>query len=212
MMRTFGYIAGLVLLFPGADAHGSDDESEGELTVEAAKAEYVRLAQEIEKLASRNAWAGVERTYQAILETGVPPSFTDHVAGAQSSRAVGDMAITHDRLSAATELQEDSEVMDWLWEIDSNYGRVFLVCDLSPKNPIALTAGAMPFDPAMASAVRYAIESVAEACQFDGFLPKGDYTFGGKDFAVVPRIQSVRMDFRNMANPKKVKKPKKPKK
>jgi len=202
-------ITGFLLVFAGGAAMGADEPSDVDVTKEAAKAEYVRLTQEIEKLASRNAWAGVERTYLAILETGVAPSFSDHVAGAQSARVVGDTALTHRRLSAATELQEDSDVMDWLWEIDSNYGKVYLVCDLNPKNPMALTAGAMPFDPAMASSVRYAVAQVSEGCLFDGFLPKGSYTFGPKDFSVVPRIQSVRLDFRNLNGSKKSKKPKK---
>jgi len=213
MRRTCRDIVGLLLLAAGPHAWAASDDSENEdNTAEAAKAEYIRLTQEIEKLASRNAWTGVERTYQAILETGVAPSFSDHVAGAQSSRVVGNMSQTHERLSAATELQEDAEVMDWLWEIDSNYGRVYLVCDLNPKDPMALTAGAMPFDPAMASSVRFAIDKVATECLFDGFLPKGTYVFGTKEFAVVPRVQSVRFDFRGTGHAKKAKKPKKPKK
>jgi hypothetical protein len=202
-------IAGFLLIFAGESAHAGEEPSEVDGSQEAAKAEYVRLTQDIEKLASRNAWAGVERTYLAILDTGVSPSFTDHVAGAQSSRVVGDTALTHQRLSAATELQEDSDVMDWLWEIDSNYGKVYLVCDLNPKAPLVLSAGAMPFDPAMASSVRHAVSQVTGSCLFDGFLPKGTYTFGTKEFAVVPRVQSVRLDFRNLGGSKRSRKPKK---
>jgi len=197
MFRMLG-AAGLFLLFTGATAAAADEEQAEELSPEAAKAEYIRLAQELEKLASRNAWGGVERTYLALMATGVAPTFEDFIAGAQSARASGDIAGTRKRLMAATELQEDREILDWLWDIDSNYGKVFLACVASGKDPITLSTGTMPFDPAMAGAVRFAVAQVDEDCLFDGYLPKGEYKFGSKAVDVVPRVQSVRIDLRNM--------------
>ena len=46
-------------------------------------------SQELAKLATRNAWAGVERTYKAIVATGHAPSFEDHYSGAHAARAHG---------------------------------------------------------------------------------------------------------------------------
>ncbi len=205
MFRTLG-VAGLFLFVTSASAAADEDPTE-QLSPEAAKAEYVRLAQELEKLTSRNAWAGVERTYLALIETGVQPTFEDFIAGASSARATGDISGSRARLMAANELQEDKEILDWLWEIDSNYGKVFLAC-LPSKDPITLAAPVMPFDPAMAASVRFAIAEIEEDCLFDGYLPKGDYVFGTKEVSVVPRVQSVRIDLRNM-DTKRQKKPKK---
>ncbi|MFT6377730.1 MAG: hypothetical protein ACJARS_004392, partial [bacterium] len=41
-----------------------------ELSEEASQAEYVRLAREVQRFAERNAWSGVERSYQSILANG----------------------------------------------------------------------------------------------------------------------------------------------
>ena len=198
MFRTLG-AAGLFILFSAMPAQASEEEDDSEvLSPEAAKAEYFRLAQELEKLTSRNAWGGVERTYLALVATGIAPTFENYIAGAQSARATGDISGSRERLMAATELHEDKEILDWLWDIDSNYGKVFLACLPNARSPITLATSTMPFDPAMGNAVRYAIAQIDEACVFDGYLPKGDYTFGTKAVSVVPRVQSVRIDLRNM--------------
>ena len=159
----------------------------------AARAEYQRLAQEIEKLASRNAWAGVERTYLALVATGVAPSYADHLAGAHAARAVGDVASARQRLLAANLLQEDRTIQDWLWEIDSRYNKVFLACDPGKRS---LQPDEMPFDPNMQLAVTFAQAKIDAQGIFDGYLPQGRYTFGDSAVVVEPRVQSVQMDFR----------------
>jgi hypothetical protein len=176
------------------------------------QAEFVRLTEEVEKLAHRNAWAGVERTFLQLLETGITPSFDAWVSGAHASRAIGDVGACRTRLSAANELTEDREIVDWLWTIDAEYGKVFLACDQG-KNPASLDITTMPFNPDHQRAVEFAKAQVAEGCYLDGYLPQGVYTFKTEsiedEIKVIPRIQTVRMDLRTHGNSKPPKKSKK---
>jgi len=148
---------------------------------EVAQSEYRRLAEELDRLAKRNAWGGVERTFQKMLATGVTPHFEDLKIAAHAAQSTGDIGEARDRLARAATIKEDKEVLDWLWAIDSNYGPVYLA-----GNPgeVALTPKTMPFDPVQARAVQYAVKQVEETGVFEGLLPKGEYTFGdpkGKD-------------------------------
>jgi hypothetical protein len=195
----------LVLATPPAlagDAAAAADAA-GELDPGQARAEYVRLQQELEKLASRNAWAGVERTYTALVATSVPPTFQDHLYGAHAARALGDVTSARQRLLAANTIKEDREVLDWLWEIDSNYGVVYLAADAGTAE---LAVEAMPFEPDAASAVTFAQGRIAETGLFEGYLPQGNYTFGPHAVKVQPRVQATRIDIRTGEAPKKKKK------
>jgi hypothetical protein len=156
-------------------------------------------------LAQRNAWSGVDRLYRSIEALGATPSVRDNVAGAHAARAVGDISGARTRLERANDLVEDKEILDWLWEIDSHYGRVFIACDLGDK---ALTAEVMPFNPDQRKAVEWAQKQVEEAGIFEGYLPSGNYMFGEYTVEVVPRVQSVRIDARRhkTRGPKKKKK------
>jgi hypothetical protein len=158
------------------------------------RAEYQRLSEEIEKLVAKNAWVGVEKAYVALLATGVQPSFTDHVSGAHAARALGDVLGTRTRLVAANAQKEDRAVLDWLFEIDSQYNRVFLACD--PESRV-LEPAAMPFDPNQKRAVEFAQAAIADGGLFDGYLPAGEYQFGDMPIRVEPRVQSVSIDVRS---------------
>jgi len=160
---------------------------------ETARAEYVRLSAELKRLAEKNAWAGVERTYQAILETGVDPSYDDYFYAAHAARSFGDVTAARDRLLLANNIREEREVMDWLWEIDSSYGKVSLMCD---PGTLELTPDSMPFHPDRAAAVQFAQTKIKETGTYEGYLPEGNYTFGHFDVRVVPRVTTVRIDAR----------------
>lgn len=153
-----------------AQVDASDDEI--------ATSEYRRLAEEMDRLAKRNAWGGVERTYEKMLATGITPTFDDLKTAAHAAQARGDIGEARTRLARASTIQEDKEVLDWLWAIDSNYGPVLL-----SGNPgeVALAPKVMPFDPVQSKAVQFAVAQVAETGTFEGLLPKGDYTFGDPD-------------------------------
>ena len=163
-------------------------------------AEYIRLAQEMQKLATRNAWAGVERNYEQIVATGVPPTFDDYLIGANAAKAIGDVTSAKERLLAANAMKEDPDVLNSLWDIDSNYGPISLMGD---PTKVTLRAGALPFDPNQAKAVEFATAQVATTGAFEGLLPQGTYHFmvGGADpdktVRVQPRVQATRIDVRS---------------
>jgi hypothetical protein len=157
------------------------------------QAEYRRLSDDMDRLAERNAWAGVERTYRAIEALQVPMTFQDHVNGAHAARALGDVGSARARLKLASEMQEDREILDWLWDIDSNYGQVAIHVD---PGTVDLRPEAMPFEPDRAAAVAFAQQEVARGA-FEGFLPGGTYYVGEVDLDVRPRVQAARLDLRS---------------
>ncbi|MBW2255496.1 MAG: hypothetical protein JRI25_12975, partial [Deltaproteobacteria bacterium] len=160
---------------------------------EAARAEYVRLSAELKRLSEKNAWSGVERTYQAIIDTGVDPSYDDYFHAAHAVRSFGDVTAARDRLLLANEIREEREVMDWLWEIDSSYGKVALMSD---PGTLELAPDSMPFHPDRAATVQFAQAQIQETGEYDGYLPEGAYTFGHFEIRVVPRVTTVRVDAR----------------
>src|SRR5690606_18766926 len=119
-----------------------------------------------------------------------------HFAGVQAARALGNVYAARKRLAAAHALREEKQVIDWMFEIDSRYGRVTLACEPG-RQRVELTAEAMPFQPDMRRAVEFAMGRVSEACAFDGLLPRGRYAFGGHAFTV-EGVQAVTIDLRHM--------------
>lgn len=158
------------------------------LSPEAAKAEQVRLRQEMRKLAKRNAWHGVEKQYVAMLELesdGVKLQFRDHFTGAQAARELGRITDVYTRLKRAVELKPDeAEASAWLAEIQASYASVLLAADDRYKGGSDLAPAAMPFDPAKRAAIGAAQATLAETNRYEGLLPHGEYTYGGKAFTV----------------------------
>jgi hypothetical protein len=190
----------LALLLTAADAE--EVAGDGEDGPVYDHAEYIRLSEELEKLAVRNAWSGVDRMYAAIIGMGATPSPKDHLSGAHSARALGNVTGARFRLEQANQQIEDKEILDWLWDIDSNYGRVSLLAD---RGKVVLNMDVLPFNPDQRKAVEWAQHQISETGTFEGFLPQGDYKFGVcpsekttpcYDVEVVPRVQSVRIDMR----------------
>lgn len=158
-----------------------------------AKATYVQKTQELEKLAQKNAWSGAERTFREMQDLGVVLAYNDYYLGAHAARATGDITSTRSRLQAALKIREEKEVVDWLWDIDSNYGAVKLFAD---PGKVPLEPEMMPFDPVQASAVAFAQKCLVEQGAFDGYLPQGNYTFGPNKVPVQPRVQAINIDLR----------------
>ncbi len=153
--------------------------------------EHVRLSSEIKQLATRQAWAGVEKKYEELEKLGVELTFDDVLHGAYAARALGDAQAAYDRLKVAAHDKGTKEVVDWLYAIDVGYGRVELIA--TPPRGITLEAELMPFDPDQRTAVTAAMEHVTHDGQFLGLLPKGKYTFAGTAFEVQPGI-AVRIE------------------
>ena len=150
------------------------------------KAEIDRLSDEIRTLARRHVWSGVERKYAQVvqLEGDVSPEI--HLTGAYSARELGDLLEVYDRLIRAASGSADPAVVDWLWDLDHNYGRVTLIADR--RRTAELTAGEMPLDPNRRVAVQAAIDTCANEGKFNGLLPKGQYEFVGQKFKVDPGV------------------------
>lgn len=167
-------------------------------------AEYNRLTQELERLSARNAWVGVERTFRELVATGVPPSYDDWYRGAQSARALGDIAGAYERAKNAARIQGEHAIVDWLASIDAQFGKAFLACD--EGSHITLRTDALPFDPDQRRAIEFAQAEIRERCLFEGRLPAGTYDFFGQELEVMPRVQEVRVDLRGVEIDRKTKK------
>ncbi len=156
-----------------------------------AEAEHERLSDEMDRLAERNVWAGVERKYRELERLGVELTEEDYLHGATAARELGDMLSCYRRLKEAARLGGSKEVVDWLWDIDNNYGQVELIS--VPARSAELSAKEMPFDPNQRKAVEAAIKSAKEDGIFVGMLPKGEYVFAGQPFKIEPGV-SVRIE------------------
>lgn len=186
----------LWLVLPGAAAAEPPVAEAGDVSVSADRGEYQRLTEEVARLAAKNAWSGVERTFLALQATGFPLSFEDWVAGAQSARTLGDARATRERLEAAKTLREDRSVIDWLWNLDTQFGKVSLACD--PGSYITLIPKQTPFDPDQMRAIEHARAEIHDRCFFDGLLPAGQYEFYNRTIDVRPKVNTVQIDFRGV--------------
>jgi len=164
--------------FAGGDTPVPEDPA---VSQSQRESEYKRLSHEMDTLAKKTAWAGVERTFKRMVETGIEPTFDDLRTAATASQALGDIHATFTRLNQARELREDKELFEWIWALERAYGRVLLA-----GNPgkVTFEAKVIPFDPTQAKVVQYAQKSIEETGVFEGWLPVGEYTFGGVDILV----------------------------
>jgi hypothetical protein len=159
------------------------------------RAEYVRLAGEVQNLARRNAWAGVERAYVAALRTGESGTFDLHLAGAHAAWARGDVRGTRQRLQRAHAQQERRDVIEWMYRIDRGYGEVRI--QVAPEMELERPASGR-FEPEMAAAVAFAADQVRTTGRFSGLLPRGVYAVGpyridvADGVAVLEPVESAR--------------------
>jgi hypothetical protein len=155
------------------------------------KAEAERIADEILKLARRRVWAGVERKYRQLTALEQDVSATVHLTAAYSARESGNLLLVYERLMRAAQVKASREVVDWLWDLDHNYGRVELVADR--RRSEHLEAESLPLDPNRRKVIETAIAICKDKGSFTGLLPRNTYVFGGQKFSVEPGI-SVRVE------------------
>lgn len=190
-----------VLILPGlAHAQATPDQTPAPdaTTTDAASAEHQRLSAEMARLAQRNAWEGVERSYQRILELGVDPSFDDLVLASEAARHRGDIAAARARLVTASARRDDPDVIASLAEIDESYGAVVLHRE---KGARGLAAEEPPFRPDRRAALAHATERVEQDGAFEGYLPEGAYTLGDREFEVAAGQAPLRVDAVDTAPP-----------
>ena len=157
------------------------------------KAEAKRLSDELEKLVRRQAWAGAARTYAELEAIGLPLGVDELYAGALTARQLGEMALVYERLLAAAKLDGRREIVDWLWAIDTGYGRVSLAGD--PASPPTLSADSPPLLPEQRACVEAAQRHLSESGRFDGLLPAGTYRVNGVAVEVIPGEDPVVLDL-----------------
>ncbi len=164
----------------------ADDAALDAATRRAVHGEMDRLSGEIKALGRRQIWVGVERKYSQLLKLEVPAPAQVHLVAAYSARERGDLLEVHSRLMRAASVEPSEVVIDWLYDLDHNYGRVEL--NAERKRSVVLVVREMPLDPNRRKAVEAAVKSCANQGQFNGLLPRGAYQFYGQDFNVEPGI------------------------
>lgn len=156
-----------------------------------ASAEHDRLSDELANLVKRQVWTGAERKFIELERLGIQLSLDDYLNGAYAARENGDVESAYERLQQAAKLGGSKEIVDWLWDIDHNYGRVELV--MVPPRSAELICLEMPFDPNQRKAVETAIKVAKDDGTYIGMLPRGQYTFAGLAFTVDPGV-GVRLE------------------
>lgn len=163
----------------------------------AVAAEHSRLSSEMQRLAARETWDGVEALYRQLsdLQTdGAVLSTAEHLLGAQAARAHGDVAATLARLRSARAAGEAEQSPGWIADIQANYGLVVLSVPTRHREDFAVAAERLPFQSDQRFAIEHASESIAEEALFEGYLPVGRYTLGGTPFTVTTD-QTTRIDL-----------------
>jgi len=147
-------------------------------------AERLRLEEEMKRLAQRNAWTGVERKYNELLDLNIDLPFDDHQVGAQAARSLGKTLEVYERLLRAQKIQPSDEITQELAAIDAAYGRVHLKG--SERFLVPVKPKVMPFAPDQRKSVEWAEEVMTNTGSFKGMLPLGSYQVACQEFEVVP--------------------------
>lgn len=141
-------------------------------------AEHRQLSDDMERLAGKGAWEGVDRKFKELLELeskGEVITYEEWFLGAQAAQNIGDLALCRERLEGAVAADPRDEAVSWLEQIDATYGPVN-VRSADKEAETSLTPAAMPFAPDQRRIVEIAQAEIAEKRAYDGLLPAGSYT------------------------------------
>ena len=150
------------------------------------RAEHTRLSEEMRKFAQRNVWSGVETSYRKLVELearGETIEAKEHLLGAQSARALGDVTAARERYLRARAGGAAADADPALAEIDANFGAVSIQQERGYAGARALVASEPPFLPDQRACLEYVTKVVAAGQSYTGLLPLGDYAVDGKAFA-----------------------------
>ncbi len=164
------------------------------ISPEVAQGRYEQLRGEMERLASRNAWGGVEDAWVEMAGLGVEIPVNLRMLGADSARIRGDAWSAYQRLAdvlrlATPEEAEANGVAGQMQIYRDGWGRVTV--RRMEATPIALGIVAFPLMPEGRAAVDFATKQLKTTGGFDGLLPVGDYTVGPYPFAVTASLEPV---------------------
>ena len=156
----------------------------------AAEAERYRLQTELENLARKNAWTGVNRVYQDLTALGLPLQLSDYMLGSQASIQLGDLleGLKRLQLGLAAATPDDDPQSDYARAKDAanailgRFGVVqILVGDCVP----VLILQPLPFAQDERDALNKAREQVRTSKSYTGLLPAGSYSVDTIRFDVV---------------------------
>ena len=166
-----------LLLFMGAPSFGN--------TV--SDAETVRLRSEMKMLAKRDAWTGVDRAFRAAHALQPELTFDDYPLGAFAAQALGDP-----RPEAFTRSmhRKSKTVLDWLWNIDTEYVPVRLAANSRRINLFGLCLSSTKRNYSNLHKAHWQKQGVST------FSSSGTYTLGGFTFDVGHDTGPVRIDTR----------------
>jgi hypothetical protein len=176
-MRVSWFI-GLWLLLVGVPAWSGE-----------AEAERYRLSEELLKLAQKNAWTGVERTFQQL--DALPLEIGDHVLGAQAAMEAGDMHKALARLQIGLRNAEASDDPNSPFQqakgmeasLRERYGTVHIVL-YDDSKIAALFRNPLPFSAQERQAISFAQARLSETRAFLGMLPLGTYRLDDVEIVV----------------------------
>jgi hypothetical protein len=192
MMRSMRVALFALLVFLGLGGVSVSSAGESE------DAERYRLQAEMDRLARRNAWKGVERVYKELEALG-EMSITSHLLGSQAAQSRGEMLPAMKRLEFAvavgevkTDATDESETglaeaQRALEVFTSRYGKVDISVDKTRISMLVRTDG-MPFSAQERESIVHAREHLVEGRVFQGLLPIGNYMIDGERFEIVPNL------------------------
>jgi hypothetical protein len=154
-------------------------------------AEVARLEEELVKLAQRNTWTGVDRTYRRLLEVGASLPAQDHYLGAQAALGRGDTLLGWHRLRRAERadpgvdtIQRDAHdaAVREARAIGDRYGLVSIY--VGEGSVPVLFRETMPFAQQERDSIIAAQRAISEMRAYRGFLPVGSYAIDAVKFDV----------------------------
>lgn len=157
----------------------------------AQEAERARLEEEMHKLAARNTWKGVERTYGQLLALGLPLGPAVHLMASQAATSRGEVGAAFDRLEKAVAAAEPPaaesdpswvQARDTLEAMRARYGRVSI--SVTPPRLNVLVSYQTPFVNQERECIENARMELIVSNTYSGLLPVGKYMVDGLTFEV----------------------------
>jgi hypothetical protein len=144
----------------------------------------------MEKLASRNAWGGVEERWLEMQSLGVDVPTETRLLAADAARVRGDAWSAYQRLADVLRLAPETDgVAGQMKLYRDGWGRVTV--RRVEATPIELVASELPLMPEGRAAVDFAAEQLKKTGGFDGLIPVGSYQVGSYPIVVTASLEPV---------------------
>lgn len=159
-------------------------EFEDEQKAQVAKAEYVRISEELPKLAGRQAWPAVTRKFKDLEKCGVPIEDKYYKTVLEALELTGDIS-EYNRVARQLALQNSELAQSYIDKVEKNFGIVELTVSTSLPSSVSIVPVNPPFDPFLRASIDFANKQVQGAPGiYLVLLPLGDYTLLDKSVHV----------------------------